>query len=130
MCPLRSVTSRSAEPLPWRHPYARAGLHYRLQGRNQAAGGVPHGDAPVALAFVDVRLAIRDDHHFLAVQMPSQRQLQALRRPGAPFEFGFPLDHDPFDQIANIAHDGLKFGTLRCFAAGQDDGFPFANPAR
>ena len=80
-------------------------------------------DASVTLTFVDVRLTIRDDDNLFSLQMPRQSQLEPLRSPGAAFEFRFPFHHDAINQIADIAHDGLKFRALGRFAAGQPADF-------
>ena len=123
MWPSRSVTSLIARAASVSNPDARAGIHHRLESRDQSAGGMPHGDAAIIVTLMDVRLTIRDDDDLFSVEVARQCQLEPLRRPGAAFELCFPLHHDAVDQIADIAHDGLKFGTLGRFAAGEPADF-------
>src|SRR5437867_1417331 len=48
-------------------PHARTGAHNRLQGGDQAARRMNDGDPPIPGALVNVRLAVGDDDHLLAV---------------------------------------------------------------
>ena len=84
---------------------------------------MPDYNASVALALVDVGLTIRHDDDLLAVEMPSQSQLQPLCRPSSALEFCFPLHHDSIDQITDVSHDRLKFGALGGFTARQPADF-------
>src|SRR5207247_2551761 len=94
-------------------PHARTGAHNRLQGGDQAARRMNDGDPPIPGALVNVRLAVGDDDHLLAVQVPVQRLLQALGRPGATLAVRLLLGNQAIDEIANVPEDGFEFRPLR-----------------
>ena len=56
-------------------PNAGAGMHHRLESRDQPARGMPHCNASVPLTFVDIRLTIRDDDDLLTLQMATSASI-------------------------------------------------------
>ena len=119
MCPFCVGYLAIGRSAPVRHPNARTGMHHRFQRRHQPAGRVPDGDASIRLALMYVRLAIGYDDDPFSPQVPRQRQLQALRRPGAAFQLRLPLDHDPIHQVPHVPKERPKLWTPRSFPAHQ-----------
>jgi hypothetical protein len=69
-------------------------------------------DTTVVGPLVDVRLAVGDDDHLLAVQVAVQGLFESLRRPVASFAVALLLGDDPVHQIPDVAEDGLELGPL------------------
>ena len=95
------------------NPRARAGAHDRLHRRDQAARGPPQRDA-VALADVDVRLAVGHDHHLVPGQIGPKDRAQRLGRPCQLILVARSVIRlEVPDQGAQVAGDGAQ---LRDFA--------------
>ncbi len=70
-------------------------------------------DRAIGGAFMDVRLAVRHDHHALAVEMPAERVLEPLRCPEPAEPVRLALRGQPVHQVADIPHEGNELGARR-----------------
>ena len=93
-----------------RDPHSRAGPHDRLQRGHESARRVDEGHLAALRALVDVGLAVRHDHHPLAVEVPAQGVLQSLRRPQASLAVCFPLRGQALDEVADVPQEGPELG--------------------
>ena len=74
-----------------RDPHARTGAHHRLNRRHQTAGRMQHLDVALAVAVVDVRLAIGEQQHALALHILLQDLAQARWTPASLLPLGIAL---------------------------------------
>ena len=102
---------------PMGDPYSGAGSHHRLQRRHQPARRMLDLNLPADGVLMDIRLPIRENHDFLAMQVAVESLLQAGRSPQSGSIF--PVAGHAADQLAHVAQDGLKFPALLSSAAQQ-----------
>ncbi len=93
-----------------RDPHSRAGPHDRLERGHEAARRVDEGHVAALRALVDVGLAVRHDHHALAVEVPAQRVLEPLGRPQASLAVRLPLRGEALHEVADVPQEGSELG--------------------
>ena len=99
-----------AEPLPWATQTPEQARMTGSSAVTRPLAGWTTRHLAVARALVDVGLAVRDDHHPLAVQVAAQRVLEPLRRPEAAQAVRLPLRGEALDQVAHVAEEGPELG--------------------
>ena len=98
-----------SRPAAMGNPDARAGAHDGLERGHQSACGMQDGKAPVALVLVDVRFPVGDDHDALAMEIPAQRVLEALRGPESARALRLPFGRQPIDQFTHVVKKRHEF---------------------
>ncbi len=91
-----------------RDPHARARAHHRLERRHQPARRVHDAGASARGLLVDVRLAVGDDHHPLALEVLRQDAAQTVGAPVSAARVGLAVLRQARDQLADVPHQGLK----------------------
>ncbi len=99
------------------HPDTGTGAHHGLERGHESARRVLNFHRSFAGVLMNVGFAVGEDDHLLAVKIPVEALLQALRGPLAGRIVA--IVRHPADQFADVAENGLKLAAVLAATAQQ-----------